>query len=261
MADNNITKIELNMPRSIFSDKTLELAIIDFCNLDCPLCSQATPLQKDKKVISLTELQNVARFIKPYEFYTIKISGGEPTLHPQFDKICEKLRIMFPAHDYILATNGANVEKYKDYLHVFDKIDLTRYPGRNDELFRRLISLNIPNVTATTKRDNIEMENIYQKRNICKNNIYKRCIYSRMKKIVGSRIYPCCVIFGQAVRNNIDLASVSVVLDEQWRENLAKVNIDRYCKDCYIEASWGSFITSQIRFFYSIIKKRAKIGL
>lgn len=213
----------------------LELAITDFCNLGCPLCSQATPLQKNKKIISIEELENISRFIKPFEFYVVKISGGEPTLHPHFREICQSLKKMFPAHYYILATNGFKLEALRDCLNVFNHIDLSHYPGLNDAVYRRIINLNIPNIRTQIRRDNIEMVNVHIEKNLNKHNIYKYCIFSKFLKIVQCRIYPCCVIFGLAVRKDIDINRVSVLFDADWRRNLAKINMQPYCEHCWVD--------------------------
>lgn len=224
---------------------TLELAITDFCNLDCHLCSQATPLQKDKSVMSIEALKKISSLVKPFEFQTIKISGGEPTLHPEFVQICLQLKKLFPAKRYVLATNGFKLADFKDCLNVFDQISLVHYPGKNDEVFKQILELKLPNVVSGRKRDYLEMEDVYQEKNINKSNIYNKCIYSKIKKIVDGKIYPCCVIFGQSLRKNIDRNTISVAMDESWRSNLAKVNIENFCKRCFVDVAdtfWKKWI-------------------
>lgn len=213
----------------------LEIAITDFCNLNCSLCSQGTPWQKNKRIISLNELERFSKLVKPFEFQVIKLSGGEPTLHPQFAEICDNLKKLFSAHRYKLATNGFRLEKFINYLEVFDDIELTHYFGRNDEIFGKLVKLNLPNMTPVDKQDYQELEDIFQEKNLNKTNIYKHCSYSEIFKIVQDRIYPCCVIFGQSVVKDINLDTISVPLDENWRENLAKINLEPYCRHCYID--------------------------
>lgn len=213
----------------------LELAITDFCNLNCSLCSQGTPWQKNKKTMSLEQIERISKFIEPFEFQAIKLSGGEPTLHPRFGEICENFKRWFPARRYKLATNGFQLEKFIKHLEIFDDIELSLYPGRNDEVFNRLVKLNLPNLTALGKEDYQELDDIFQESNLNKTNIYKRCPYSEIFKVVQDRIYPCCVIFGLSVIKDINLDAISVLLDENWRQNLAKINIEPYCKYCYVD--------------------------
>ncbi len=131
--------------------KYLELAITDFCNLKCRLCAQGIPLQKDKKEMSFDEFERISKIFKPYEFDVIKISGGEPTLHSQFQKICENIKELFPAV-LELATNGCLLEKYIDNIRIFDQIDLSNYPGKNDEIFFHIVNLNIPKTYIHLKK-------------------------------------------------------------------------------------------------------------
>ncbi len=223
------------------SKHILEFVITDFCNLNCPLCVQGMPLQTNKRIMPIDELREISNFIKPFEFDAIKISGGEPTLHPQFAEICKNLRKMFPARYYILATNGFGLEKFKDYVYVFDKVSITHYPGRNDRVFERAKRLGLTNLKTGVKRDYIEMRDSYRERNLNKINVYKHCKKTRIKKIIQGRIYPCCVIFGQAVRQNIDINTISAPVDENWRENLAKINIENHCKRCSVDVKIPNF--------------------
>jgi sulfatase maturation enzyme AslB (radical SAM superfamily) len=213
--------------------KYLELAITDFCNLKCRLCAQGVPLQKNKKEMSFKELKRISTFFKHYEFDVIKVSGGEPTLHSQFPEICDNLKELFPAYFYKLATNGCLLEKYIENVLIFDQIDLSNYPGQNDDVYFRIVSLNIPNIYAFKKEDYIQMVDISQEKNLTKTNIYNSCINKNVKKIVQSRIYPCCNIFGQSFHQDISQNKISGLVDENWKKNLKKVNIEPYCKRCW----------------------------
>lgn len=194
--------------------RKLEIAITDFCNIDCLLCSQGTPLQKDKKMMPLKELERISKFFRPFEFDSIKLSGGEPTLHPQFGEICDRLKELFPACAYELATNGCLLEKYLDHLEVLNHIELSRYPGKNDSTYLHLTELKLPHLSPVTKEDYSGMADVYQASNLNKTHIYKYCERAYIRKIVQSRIYPCCIIFGQSIRQNIDRNKVSVPIDE-----------------------------------------------
>jgi hypothetical protein len=213
----------------------LEIAITDYCNLSCSLCSQGTPLQKDKKTMSTADLEEISRNIRPYEFDVIKISGGEPTLHPQFGEICGNLKRLFQANRYELATNGFRLEQFKDAVGVFDNVDLGYYPGKNDAIVERFRQFRIANVNIPLKRDGVEMVDVHQEKNLNKEEVYDNCAYAGYRKIVQGRIYPCCVIFGQAMRQNIDLNEISVSFDSDWRENLAKIDIEDHCRRCFID--------------------------
>lgn len=218
---------------------TLELAIIDFCNLACHNCGQGTPWQKAKETMSLEYLEKISTLIKPHEFSTIKISGGEPTLHRQFGEICTSLKRLFPAQTYELATNGLKLHKYLEESKVFDLIDLSNYPGMNDEVYNDLISLELPNVNNQRKYDGDLMLDIRVWPNAHKKRVYERCGWPRgILKVVQDRIYPCCISFGlTSIRNDDYLTpeNLGVLLDENWRENLSVMNLEKACVQCWID--------------------------
>ena len=85
------------------------------------------------------------------------------------------------------------------------------------------------------KRDAIEMVDVNEENNLGKHRIYDNCPYAGYRKIVQDRIYPCCVIFGQATRRDIDLGEISVPFDDNWRENLRKIDIEEHCRHCFVD--------------------------
>jgi len=140
--------------------KTLEICITDFCNLQCKNCGQGTPWHKSKKAMSVDHLLNISKFFKANEFEIIKVSGNEPTLHKEFADICNSLKSLFPANKYYLATNGFNLGKYLSDIKIFDRIDVSCYPGQNDDVFNTLAGQNIQNASSYTKNDDVQMFNI-----------------------------------------------------------------------------------------------------
>lgn len=185
--------------------------------------------------MTLEELERISRFFKPFEFDVIKLSGGEPTLHVQFREICDRLKELFPAREYQLATNGCLLEKHLDKLGLFYTIELSHYPGKNDATFSRLSKLKVPNSYLSTKNDYTGMDDVNKESNLNKTGIFKSCKWTYIKKIVQSRIYPCCIIFGQSVRQGIDRDRVSVPIDEHWRDNLLKIDLEPYCRHCFVD--------------------------
>ena len=133
-----------------------------------------------------------------------------------------------------MATNGCFLEKYIENSLVFDQIDLSNYPGQNDDVYSHIVSLNIANICAYRKDDYIQMMDIYQENNLDKTNIFHSCKNKNIKKIVQSRIYPCCNIFGQSFRQEISRYRISELIDKNWRKKLEKIDIEPYCKRCWI---------------------------
>ena len=58
---------------------------------------------------------------------------------------------------------------------------------------------------------------------------------SNVKKVVQDRIYQCCIIFGQSIRQAFDREEISVSLNDTRRENLQGIDIERHCRRCFID--------------------------
>jgi organic radical activating enzyme len=215
---------------------TLEFCITDFCNLDCPLCGQGTPLHKDKRTMTVEQIEYFSGLLRDGEFQVIKISGGEPTLHKEFAWISRNLRRMFPGRHLYLATNGALATNYLADLKLYDTVDVSNYPGLNDSQYARFTAAyNDSNLLAQKKTDYADMIDVWKVPNWDKKDIYKTCSYREIKKVVQDRIYPCCVVFGQSQRQGFDPETVSVPFDANWRERLARVDIEDRCRLCFAD--------------------------
>lgn len=90
---------------------TITIDITLRCNLFCGNCDRAVGLAPSDEFISV---EQVDRFIwesieMRWEWRGVKLAGGEPTLHPEFDRILEALtpyKKMHPACEVRILTNG-----------------------------------------------------------------------------------------------------------------------------------------------------------
>lgn len=96
----------------------IEINFVNFCNLRCFNCCSSCAQAPEKSYITLDIIQ---KFIDDsvalsWKWTKIKMYGGEPTLHPQFDKCLSMLlsikKSFLPKVDLILQTNGCG-EKTK----------------------------------------------------------------------------------------------------------------------------------------------------
>lgn len=214
----------------------LELSITDFCNLSCSYCSQGSPVQEERKWMSFNDIKKIAEIMRPYEFSAIKISGGEPTLHLEFNKITSNLKKLFPAHKYVIATNGAKYLEYKELIDdVYNVVDLSWYPGQNDEKIREIRG-KYPTVLIKEKGEDMLM-NTEGMPNKEQKHLAYRCVYKKIYKIVQNRIYPCCNLFGETVRKGFPPEIVSVSIDKLWRENIKEIDLEPHCINCFVDVA------------------------
>ena len=89
------------------------IEIVNSCNLSCPTCFADSPLGTGAKVdaIPLGELQARIQGVidRKGKIEILQLSGGEPTLHPQFFELLRWLQTK-PDIDYVLLnTNGVRI--------------------------------------------------------------------------------------------------------------------------------------------------------
>ena len=88
------------------------IEIVDSCNLSCPTCFASSPLSNGApSSVPLNEIkQRIGRVIeKKGKIEILQLSGGEPTLHPQFFELLRWAQ-EHPKIDFILVnTNGVKI--------------------------------------------------------------------------------------------------------------------------------------------------------
>ncbi len=90
--------------------------ITDRCNLTCPTCyAGSSPTYGRHR--TLEEVKKMLDTIVEYEKEpdVVQISGGEPTLHPQFFEILDYAKTL-PIRHIMINTNGIRIAKEKDFV-------------------------------------------------------------------------------------------------------------------------------------------------
>ena len=95
------------------------IEIVNSCNLSCPTCYADSPLGMGQKVDAVP-LDNLKRRIQGVidrkgKIEILQLSGGEPTLHPDFFELLRWLQ-EHPKIDYVLLnTNGVRIANDSDF--------------------------------------------------------------------------------------------------------------------------------------------------
>lgn len=110
--------------------------INDHCNLNCPVCfaesgTHRTEHRSLSEVIAM--LKTVVR--NEGEPDVVQISGGEPTLHPQFFEILDAARLM-PIKHLMINTNGIKIAQDADFV-----ARLANYGPKGFEVYLQFDSL------------------------------------------------------------------------------------------------------------------------
>lgn len=95
------------------------IEIVNSCNLSCPVCFADSPVGTGRQVDAVP-LENLQRRIQGVidrkgKIEILQLSGGEPTLHPQFFELLRWLQAN-PKIDYVLLnTNGARIANDSEF--------------------------------------------------------------------------------------------------------------------------------------------------
>lgn len=87
--------------------KTVYVEITNQCNLNCRTCYNRSGLNKMRREISCEQLKHIICTFRPLGMERLLISGGEPTLHSEFDAILD-LPAQFPDLAFGVVTNGTH---------------------------------------------------------------------------------------------------------------------------------------------------------
>ncbi|MBS5967369.1 MAG: radical SAM protein [Finegoldia magna] len=160
--------------------KNAYIHITDRCNLKCKGCYSQDE-RCDKKELSFNELTKVVSNLKPLNLENIIISGGEPMIRKDLDKILELIKTELKPDNLIVITNGTvhnfdmleNIAPYVDVLSV----SLDTYSSdckaflREDKIFDRIMEfidrakeLDITlSILPTINHKNVDYINEYTK--------------------------------------------------------------------------------------------------
>lgn len=97
--------------------KTIYAEILNQCNLNCRTCYNRSGLNRERRELSKARLEEILRTFLPYGLERFLLSGGEPTLHTEFDGILD-LADAYPQVSFGIVTNGTNPsEKLAGYVN------------------------------------------------------------------------------------------------------------------------------------------------
>ncbi|EAL4082378.1 radical SAM protein [Campylobacter coli] len=114
--------------------KVIVLNLIDYCGFNCEYCTSSQVKKVNSNPLTkLNFLMLIKQIEKSLSRFIIKVTGGEPTLHPNFLEFIEKLNNVKNIQRVIITTNGScnNLEKLNNYKKVHTIISY--HPNQIDE--------------------------------------------------------------------------------------------------------------------------------
>ena len=87
------------------------IEICDYCNLECPVCyAESSPARQEFRSLETIERMLDAVVRNEGEPDVVQISGGEPTLHPEFFAVLDMAKAR-PIRHLMLNTNGVRIAR------------------------------------------------------------------------------------------------------------------------------------------------------
>ena len=95
-----------------------ELIITSKCNFKCPYC-RGTDINGTQRHMDFEEIKKVIDYFASQDIRNIRISGGEPTVHPQIIDIVKYIKIACNKIEHIaISTNGyGDIKLYKELVN------------------------------------------------------------------------------------------------------------------------------------------------
>jgi hypothetical protein len=205
----------------------IQLLITTKCNLHCPYCTAGIHLNQPEEFMSIDEIQRLSVYFQGLE--NMYVSGGEPTLHPDFDYISEHIREWYnPKTLYVWTNSYVPIERipaFRFYDHVnISKYVETTYPGaRNNQdkidiIYNEFSRLGLPTgILSVGEVFHMGFDNNKG------NTPCSRKDYDLYPVMTGGRIYPCCVSPGI-------ITSPYIIANANWLEQVKELELK--CGEC-----------------------------
>lgn len=93
---------------------TVSIEITTHCDLRCPDCCAGVGMHRVLQHHPWAYFERAAVYLRGVD--RVHISGGEPTLHPQFAEFLPKFRELFSCRILTMVSNGFRAEQYAPLL-------------------------------------------------------------------------------------------------------------------------------------------------
>src|SRR5687768_1654144 len=116
----------------------LRISVTDRCNFRCVYCMPKEGLQwlPKAEILSYEEITEVVRQLAPLGLRRLRITGGEPTIRPDLEKLIQQLRAIPGIEDIALSTNGAKLPQMARSLREagLDRVNMSADSLRPDRI-------------------------------------------------------------------------------------------------------------------------------
>ena len=129
----------------------LRISVTDRCNFRCVYCMPAAglPWLPKDDILSYEEIAAVVAQLAPLGLRRLRITGGEPTIRPQLERLIAMLRAVPGVEDIALSTNGVKLPELASPLRAagLDRVNISAdslRPDRIAAIARRNLGFDLP---------------------------------------------------------------------------------------------------------------------
>jgi cyclic pyranopterin phosphate synthase len=116
----------------------LRISITDRCNFRCVYCMPASGLEWLPKadILSYEEITAIVAQLAPHGLRRLRITGGEPTIRPELERLVGMLRAVPGIEDIALSTNGVRLPQLASGLRAagLDRVNMSADSLRADRI-------------------------------------------------------------------------------------------------------------------------------
>ncbi len=131
--------------------RDLRISVTDRCNFRCVYCMPREVFDADyqflphSELLSFEEIVRLARIVRPLGVEKIRLTGGEPLLRRNLDRLVAMLRAALPGVDLTLTTNGSALKAQAAALKAagLDRVTVS-LDSLDEATFRRMNDAEFP---------------------------------------------------------------------------------------------------------------------
>lgn len=162
----------------------LAVVVTTRCNLACPACCYQMPT----RALWPARHEPWAAFAAAARVFgdvqDLFVTGGEPTLHPEFPRIAREFRAMFDAERMVLVTNGARLIEHGDAADRFDEVRVSAYDDRGRRAADWLRARRPDLLRGGTAPEQVPLDH---------RGGPGRCDKDWTAVLIQGHLYPCCM--------------------------------------------------------------------
>jgi cyclic pyranopterin phosphate synthase len=116
----------------------LRISVTDRCNFRCVYCMprEGLPWLPKADILTYEEITQIVRQLAPLGLRRLRITGGEPTIRPDLERLIAMLRAVPGIEDIALSTNGVRLPEMAASLRAagLDRVNMSADSLRSDRI-------------------------------------------------------------------------------------------------------------------------------